>query len=363
MAEKNAMSSALEKKVDEADASDIVALPLAALRAGTTAALSESIGMPENHQRPKWRCRRVVLAHEGRVCSLAVDVDNAWVASGGADNMISLWDIASGQRRQFFTGHVATVRGLAVSERSPFLFSCGEDRQVKCWDLETCKSVRDFFGHLSAVYAVAAHPSHDIIVTCGRDATVRVWDIRSKSCVRMFEGHTGSALSISVSPAEPQIVSGGDDGLVYLWDIGSGRALTCLTRHHKPVRAVAHCPTESVLVSVGSDALRRWKLPYGEYMAEMIPQLTPNCMWSCCALSPVGDLLVVGAEYGAPLRFYDWQTRAMFQEQTIRHVPGLDPMDSLGVNACAFDRSGERLFTAENDKTIKWWIAEKEETA
>lgn len=59
-----------------------------------------------------------------------------WFATGAADRIIKIWDLATGQLKVSLTGHVSTVRGLAVSARHPYLFSCGEDRQVKCWDLE-----------------------------------------------------------------------------------------------------------------------------------------------------------------------------------------------------------------------------------
>lgn len=67
---------------------------------------------------------------------LITNLSFQWFATGAADRIIKIWDLASGQLKVSLTGHVSTVRGLAVSGRHPYLFSCGEDRQVKCWDLE-----------------------------------------------------------------------------------------------------------------------------------------------------------------------------------------------------------------------------------
>ena len=90
----------------------------------------------------------VISGHTGWVRSVAVEPGNEWFATGSADRVIKIWDLASGKLKLSLTGHVSTVRGLVVSPRQPYLFSCGEDRQVKCWDLEYNKVIRyDLYIH------------------------------------------------------------------------------------------------------------------------------------------------------------------------------------------------------------------------
>ena len=83
-----------------------------------------------------WKLFRVISGHGGWVRCAAVEPGNEWFATGAADRVIKIWDLASGKLKLSLTGHISTVRGLVVSPRQPYLFSCGEDRQVKCWDLE-----------------------------------------------------------------------------------------------------------------------------------------------------------------------------------------------------------------------------------
>lgn len=92
--------------------------------------------MPKPKWHAPWKLYRVIAGHLGWVRCVAVEPGNEWFATGAADRIIKIWDLASGQLKVSLTGHVSTVRGLAVSSRHPYLFSCGEDRQVKCWDLE-----------------------------------------------------------------------------------------------------------------------------------------------------------------------------------------------------------------------------------
>ena len=64
---------------------------------------------------------------------IAIDHSNEWFATGSADRMIKIWDLASGKLRLSLTGHIAAVRDLEISKRHAYLFSCGEDKQIKCW--------------------------------------------------------------------------------------------------------------------------------------------------------------------------------------------------------------------------------------
>ena len=85
-----------------------------------------------------------------------------------------LWDMATGQRKITFTGHIHTVRAICISDRHPYMFSVGDDKKVLCWDLEQNKVIRSYHGHLSGVFSAALHPTLDLLFTGGRDSSCRV---------------------------------------------------------------------------------------------------------------------------------------------------------------------------------------------
>ena len=87
--------------------------------------------MPKPRWHPPWKLYRVISGHTGWVRCCALEPGNEWFATGAADRVIKIWDLASGKLKLSLTGHVSTVRGLAVSPRQPYLFSCGEDRMGK----------------------------------------------------------------------------------------------------------------------------------------------------------------------------------------------------------------------------------------
>ncbi|CAH0719813.1 unnamed protein product, partial [Brenthis ino] len=332
-------------------ASDGAMLPYSAPATPTPTAIVPAPRKAPTMPRPKWHAPwklfRVISGHLGWVRCVAVEPGNEWFATGAADRVIKIWDLASGKLKVSLTGHVSTVRGLEVSSRHPYLFSCGEDRQVKCWDLEYNKVIRHYHGHLSAVYTLALHPTLDVLVTAGRDATARVWDLRSKANVHTLAGHTDTVASLACQAAEPQIITGSHDSTIRLWDLAAGKSMCTLTNHKKSVRAIAVHPSLYTFASASPDNIKQWKCPEGKFIQNLSGH---NAIVNCMAVNPEG-VLVSGGDNGT-MYFWDWRTGYNFQRLQAAVQPG--SMDSeAGIFALSFDRSGARLITAEADKTVK----------
>jgi pleiotropic regulator 1 len=264
--------------------------------------------MPKPKWHAPWKLYRVIAGHLGWVRCVAVEPGNEWFATGAADRIIKIWDLATGQLKVSLTGHVSTVRGLAVSARHPYLFSCGEDRQVKCWDLEYNKVIRHYHGHLSAVYSLALHPSIDVLLTAGRDSTARVWDMRTKANVHTLTGHTHTVASVIAQASEPQVITGSHDTTIRLWDLAAGKSICTLTNHKKSVRDVIFHPTLNMFASGSPDNIKQWKCPDGKFIQNLSGH---NAIVNCLAINPEG-VLVSGGDNGT-LHFWDWRTGYNFQ--------------------------------------------------
>ncbi|KAK9721991.1 WD domain, G-beta repeat [Popillia japonica] len=311
--------------------------------------------MPKPKWHAPWKLYRVIAGHLGWVRCVTVEPGNEWFATGAADRIIKIWDLASGQLKVSLTGHVSTVRGLAVSGRHPYLFSCGEDRQVKCWDLEYNKVIRHYHGHLSAVYSLSLHPTIDVLLTAGRDSTARVWDMRTKANVHTLTGHTHTVASVITQASEPQVITGSHDTTIRLWDLAAGKSLCTLTNHKKSVRSLVFHPTLYMFASGSPDNIKQWKCPDGKFIQNLSGH---NAIVNCLAVNAEG-VLVSGGDNGT-LHFWDWRTGYNFQRLQAPVQPG--SMDSeAGIFSMIFDQSGSRLITTEADKTIK--IYREDDTA
>ena len=305
------------------------------------------LAKPQFH--PQWKLMRVISGHLGWVRSVAVDISNHWFATGSADRVIKIWDLASGTLKLSLTGHINTIRGLCVSDRHPYLFSCGDDRMVKCWDLESNKVVRHYHGHLSGVYAITIHPTLDVLITSGRDATARVWDVRTKQAIHILSGHQNTVADVKSQDSEPQVITASMDSTVKLWDLAAGKCRTTLTHHKKSVRALALHPIEYTFASASSDNIKQWKCPDGQFLQNLAGH---RAIINTLSVNADG-VLFSGADNGS-MSFWDWKSGHRFQELQSMVQPG--SLDSeAGIFASSFDRTGSRLITCEADKTIKIW--------
>jgi WD40 repeat protein len=101
------------------------------------------------------------------VNAVAFSPDGTNLAGGCSDGGIRLWDVASGDLRLTFSGHVAAVRYLAFAPDGRTLASLGDDNVLTLWHLGTGQR---FFSLDSAGYALrglAFSRNGRLLVTAG----------------------------------------------------------------------------------------------------------------------------------------------------------------------------------------------------
>lgn len=78
---------------------------------------------------------RFLSGNEVAVIALTLDREGKYLISGGGDETVRIWDLASGKQLVCLTGNKAIIRGLAVSAGNKYLVACS-DKLIRVWDLQ-----------------------------------------------------------------------------------------------------------------------------------------------------------------------------------------------------------------------------------
>jgi RNA polymerase sigma factor (sigma-70 family) len=117
--------------------------------------------------------------HKGDVRCAAFSPDDEWLATGGDDKRVIVWDLKRGGKKQF-AGHTATVRAVAFSKDGKRLASVGDDNTVRVWDLPGNKQLAELKGHKDGLRAVHLSADGKKVTAVSSLGEVAVWELARK---------------------------------------------------------------------------------------------------------------------------------------------------------------------------------------
>jgi WD repeat-containing protein 48 len=147
-----------------------------------------------------------------------------WVASGGLDRKICLWDLnGKGKKLEIEVNdeeksEKGSIYALSVSRT--ILASGGPESIVRLWDSKSGKRITKFVGHTDNVRAILINEIGDTIMTASSDQTVKVWSITAGRCMHTLTMHNDSVWSLySDHPQLGVFYSSDRSGLVVKTDV------------------------------------------------------------------------------------------------------------------------------------------------
>ena len=155
------------------------------------------------------------------VNSVAFSPNGRTALSGGSDNSLKLWDIATGSVIRTFQGHTNSVNSVAFAPDGRTALSGSDDNTLRLWDIATGSVIRTFQGHTNSVQSVAFSPDGQTALSGSDDATLKLWDIATGSVIRTIDDNSSLVKSVAFSPDGRTALSGGYDHTLKLWDLGS----------------------------------------------------------------------------------------------------------------------------------------------
>ncbi|KFX97622.1 hypothetical protein V490_02720 [Pseudogymnoascus sp. VKM F-3557] len=284
---------------------------------------------------PKRRPERIAIAkgnknetknnaykgHVGAILCVAASQDGKFVATGGRDRRIVIWDAATLEPLRVFSQHRDSVTGLTFRRGTNQLYSASSDRTIKIWSLDELAYIETLFGHQDEVVDVASLAQERCISVGARDRTARLWKVveetqlvfrgggggdgkraRGSSTPKAMEGSMDRVAMID----EEMFVTGSDNGSISLWVI-----------HKKK-------PIHTVSLAHGMDPA----LALDETSAEVNPDPTkapqPQPRWiTALATIPYSDVILSGS--------WDGQLRAWKVSDDRKKIEALGVVGMAGL--------------------------------
>ncbi|EEQ34375.1 pre-rRNA processing protein [Microsporum canis] len=185
--------------------------------------------------------------HVSEILAVAVSPSGQFIATGGADNRLIIWDAQSLTPLKTFTHHRDSVSGLAFTQRisssssGEQLFSASFDRTIKTWSLspDAHAYVETLFGHQDHVLGVASMITDQCVSVGSRDRTARLWKVIDETQLVFRAGGMSKTCQYSPNSTDcvaamppTHFVTGSDSGAISLWSIHKKKPLHTIYEAH-----------------------------------------------------------------------------------------------------------------------------------
>ena len=105
----------------------------------------------------------------------AFSADGSLLAIGDWSGEVTLWDLATRQRRAVFRGHRGLVTGVAFSPLGNVIASASSDKTVRIWDVNTAQERVVLSEAAKELYDVKFRPDGKALAAAGADDMILIW--------------------------------------------------------------------------------------------------------------------------------------------------------------------------------------------
>ena len=286
-------------------------------------------------------CQELIMTLEGhvdKVNSIVFSPKGGIFASGGADNLIILWDSNPGEKIKILKGHKSYINSVDIAPNAEIIASGSDDKTIKIWDINSGKLIVTLKGQDLPVNAVAFSPDGTLLVGAfsGGDK-ILIWDTSTWKVIRSLNTGNASVYAIAFSPDGKYLCIGDDYKEIILWDILTWKIARETTGYKYPFKSIAFSSDgEIVSIGVANNSIKLWNKETGEEIK--ILKGHEDIIYSI-AFSPLKNIVASGS---ADEVIIIWD---------IKYGEKISSIENISSNSIAFSPT-ENLLVSNNGEKI-----------
>lgn len=218
-------------------------------------------------------CMSTLRTHRDYVRALAYARDIEMVASGGFDQLIYLWDVATLTKLTALNNTVTTsslngnkdsIYSLAMNPSGTVVISGSTEKVLRVFDPRACQKLMKLRGHTDNVKAIVVNRDGTQCISASSDGTIKLWSIGQQCCISSLKCHSEGVWALQADSNFSFIYSGGRDKHVFRTAINDFKLSQLMFVEDAPVQRLQLTDVDrprSVWVATWNSSIKRWPLP------------------------------------------------------------------------------------------------------
>jgi hypothetical protein len=221
-----------------------------------------------------------------------------WIAGGGGDSLIRIWERPTGNFLDHLSGHLLGVVRLSYTQVGSFLASASDDATVRIWSYDG-SPLHTLRGPDTRVTDLAISPNGQMVAAASNQ-NVHIWNPQSAELAHALNQPEGWFTALDFNPYSQVLATAHDGRGLEFWDAVTWERMDRIAIN-APVQSLVYNRDGSLLaVGFEDGRIQIWNI-YSKYiLVDLIgnPQLTD------IAFSPYDDQLVSTSADGS-IRLWD----------------------------------------------------------
>jgi WD40 repeat protein/serine/threonine protein kinase len=196
--------------------------------------------------------------------AIALSPNQNFLATGGRDGTIQLWDVSSKKLFSELSGHAMGITSLAFSSNGDMLCSCSDENHAHLWEVPTGEN-RLLFAKRDILSSCVSAQRAPLWAGTGTHGDIHLWEQRGEA-LEHLKGQDTFSRAIALSPDGSIAITGGNQG-AYLRDV-TKKSRPKILAHHGKITGVAVGMNGALFCTTGKDLSLKFWSPSGVLLHE-----------------------------------------------------------------------------------------------